>query len=305
MTVQTIRDAKAAGIIGIKSYPSGVTTNSDDGVMDYAIFYPIFAEMERHDLVLNLHGEIPSTDVLEAEEAFLPTLSDLHRRFPRLRIVLEHCSTAAAIEAVRGCNDTVAATITAHHLFLTTDDWQDGRDPFNYCKPVAKRASDRAALLKAVVSGDPRFFFGSDSAPHPMSAKVGEGGEAKKQPAAGIFTQPYATQLVVDALRHGVEMGVLREEQVSVDVLQRFLSRFGREFYRLKKQGESEKECIVIRSDEKMTITRDWNSNNSSSSNTNKESKEQKDADNKKVIIPFREGQKTSLLRWVRVISHP
>jgi dihydroorotase len=118
--------------------PPGVTTNSASGVVDYESFYPVFEEMERQDMILNLHGESPSTPdsdvtVLNAEERFLPTLKSLHQRFPKLRIILEHCTTAAAVRAVRECGDTVAATITAHHLFLTIDNVV--ADPFCFCKP--------------------------------------------------------------------------------------------------------------------------------------------------------------------------
>jgi dihydroorotase len=138
-----------------------VTTNSADGVYSYEEFYPVFQAMEEEGLVLNLHGECPSdasqnVTILNAESKFLPTLLDLHRRFPRLRIVLEHCTTEAAVDTVRECGDTVVGTITAHHLFITVEDWasdvvsaavQLPRPPevcpdwcgqFCYCKPVAK-----------------------------------------------------------------------------------------------------------------------------------------------------------------------
>lgn len=138
ITPDTIKEAKRAGITGVKSYPAGVTTNSASGVVDYESFYPVFAEMERQDMILNLHGESPSTPdsditVLNAEERFLPTLKSLHEKFPKLRIILEHCTTAAAVQVVKGCGDTVAATITAHHLFLTIDNVV--ADPFCFCKP--------------------------------------------------------------------------------------------------------------------------------------------------------------------------
>lgn len=117
ITPATIVEAKRAGIAGVKMYPAGVTTGSDAGVVDLEPFYPVFAEMERQDLVLNLHGEMPSSSsaeitVLNAEREFLGKLADLHARFPRLRIVLEHCTTQDAVEAVRACGETVAATIT-------------------------------------------------------------------------------------------------------------------------------------------------------------------------------------------------
>ena len=241
ITPEIVRDAKRAGICGIKSYPHGVTTNSDSGVMSYEAFYPVFEEMERQDLVLNIHGELPSSannnvTVLSAEEAFLPTLFDLHRRFPKLRIVLEHCTSAAAIEAVKRCGDTVAATITAHHLFITVDDWAG--DPHNFCKPVAKLPSDRVALLQAVASGNSKFFFGSDSAPHPAVSKRAD------RFAAGVFTQPYAVGLVVEALELGVERGVLQPEDVTKENLQGFLANNGRKFYALPVDGA---ESIVLR----------------------------------------------------------
>ena len=169
ITPETVREAKRAGIAGIKSYPAGVTTNSASGVVSYEPFYPVFAAMEECGLVLNLHGEVPSDQskgitILNAEARFLPTLKSLHVRFPRLKIVLEHCSTREAVEAVDACGDVVVGTLTAHHLFLTVDDWAGevvSRNPtpfpsphkpisvlkllirvcshqFSFCKPVAK-----------------------------------------------------------------------------------------------------------------------------------------------------------------------
>jgi len=128
ITPDVVRAAAQAGIAGIKSYPAGVTTNSASGVLSYEPFYPVFAAMQDAGLVLNLHGECPSDHarnitVLNAESKFLPTLRTLHDKFPRLRIVLEHCTTEDAVRAVEACGDTVVGTITAHHLYLTVDDW--------------------------------------------------------------------------------------------------------------------------------------------------------------------------------------
>ena len=245
ITPETIVEAKRAGIRGVKSYPAGVTTNSSSGVVDYASFFPVFAEMERQDMILNLHGESPSggnVTVLNAEETFLPTFLGLHKRFPKLRIVLEHCTTAAAIQAVLSCGPSVAATITAHHLFLIVDDWAG--DAFNYCKPVAKTPQDREALLKAAASGSPKFFLGTDSAPHPAVAKRG-GADGKGKHAAGVFTQPYATQLVLEAFEEGVEQGVLDPEVLTPQLLAGFLGEHGRAFY-----GEpNSRETITIGGD--------------------------------------------------------
>ena len=231
VTPEVISEAAAAGIAGIKMYPQGVTTNSEAGVTaDFLETYSsVFATMERHDIVLNLHGEMPgslSSDGISLEEAFLPELKRLHEKFPRLRCVLEHCSTAAALDAVRACGPSVVGTITAHHLYLTGDISQ--ADPLAFCKPIPKKPSDRDALIRAVCSGDPKFFFGSDSAPHPLVSKT------QGQPVpAGVFTQPYATQLVILALEEAIERGVIKEHEVTQQRLEQFLSRFGRQFYRL------------------------------------------------------------------------
>lgn len=219
ITPEVIKEAKSKGITGVKCYPAGVTTNSEHGVSSYEPFYPTFAEMERQDMVLNLHGECPSGSditVLNAEEKFLPTLELLHTKFPRLRIVLEHCTSAAAVEAVKKCGPTVAATITAHHLFLTVDSW--GGSAHNFCKPVAKLPSDRTALINAATSGSPKFFFGSDSAPHPLTSKT-----RAKNAAAGVFTQEYAISYVAQAF----------DKVGKLDKLKGFVSDFGKDFYKV------------------------------------------------------------------------
>jgi dihydroorotase len=216
--------------------------NSSSGVLDYESFYPVFAEMEKQNMILNLHGEVPSTPthahasntkdssaitILNAEPAFLPTFKSLHEKFPKLRIILEHCSTAAALEAVRACGPPVSGTITAHHLSLIIDDWAG--DPFCFCKPVAKTPEDRDALLQAVVRSEGRFFLGTDSAPHDRGKKRGE-----DKVAAGVFTQPYALGYVLDALEKGVERGVIREEEVTQDLLEGFFGAWGRKFYQVQ-----------------------------------------------------------------------
>ncbi|PSN64441.1 Dihydroorotase [Corynespora cassiicola Philippines] len=249
ITPDVIREAKKAGITGVKSYPAGVTTNSSSGVLDYKVFYPVFAEMEAQNMVLNLHGEVPSTKphspptdqqaitILNAEPAFLPTLKSLHEAFPKLRIILEHCSTTAALAAVRACGPSVAGTITAHHLFLTIDDWAG--DPFCFCKPVAKTPEDRDALLQAVVRSEGRFFLGTDSAPHPRDKKRGE-----DKVAAGVFTQPNALGHVLDAVEIGVKRGLVGEEEVTTEVLEGFLGVWGRKFYGVE---EPSGERVVLR----------------------------------------------------------
>ncbi|KAI1981777.1 dihydroorotase [Ophidiomyces ophidiicola] len=228
ITPEVIAEAAAAGISGVKVYPQGVTTNSASGVANLDDFFPVFEAMEKHHIVLNIHGEVPDVNVMNAEEAFLPTLKRIHEHFPNLRIILEHCSTAAAVEAVRSCGSSVAATITAHHLYLTIDDTVN---PLAFCKPIAKTPQDRNALLKATCSNDSKFFFGSDSAPHPVSSKQGA------TPAAGVYTQSFATQYVVKALEDAVESGIVDESEVTQESLENFLSRSGRKFYKLPEEN--------------------------------------------------------------------
>ncbi|KAI5805557.1 hypothetical protein DFH27DRAFT_377349 [Peziza echinospora] len=273
ITADTIAEAAASGIVhGVKSYPKGLTTNSEGGVVSYEAFYPVFAAMEKHDLVLNIHGESPSsptTTILNAEETFLPTLVSLHQHFPKLRIVLEHCTTAAAVEQVKALGDSVAATITAHHLYLTIDQWSDS--PHCFCKPVAKLPSDRAALIEAAISGNPKFFLGTDSAPHPKAAKQGA-----EKVAAGVFTQPYAVQLVAQIF----------DKEGKLDRLEGFTSAFGRSFYKID-QLDVEKERKVP--GEKILLTR------------NKGEKVQTEIVNGDVVVvPFRAGEDTWSLEWVR-----
>ena len=247
LTPSIIADAAKSGIIyGVKLYPAGVTTNSSDGVLDIEYYYPIFAAMEEHNLILNLHGEMVSSSpnatsfsnrkeaisVLNAEPKFLPQLFKLHTSFPNLRIILEHVSTAEGIEAVKKCGDTVTGTITAHHLWMTIDDWCS--DVFSFCKPVAKTPSDRLTLIRAVVESQGKFFFGSDSAPHSLESKKERG----KSTPAGCFTQPWCTGLVIGALEEGVKNGWIGEEDVSREVLEGFLSTYGKKFYQVEEAKE-------------------------------------------------------------------
>ncbi|KAK0190715.1 Dihydroorotase [Armillaria mellea] len=228
LTPDEIRKAKKAGIAGVKSYPRGVTTNSDGGIESYEVYYPIFEAMQDVNMVLNLHGEIPSdpatnVHVLNAEPHFLPHLASIHKDFPRLRIVLEHATTRAAVEAVKACGPTVACTITAHHLSLTVDDWAG--QSWNFCKPVAKFPDDRTALQEVIKEGHPRFFLGSDSAPHPPHTKSTS--TPTQGCAAGIYTSPILLPLVAHQL----------DSFGALDKLDGFASLFGRNFYGLPVDG--------------------------------------------------------------------
>ncbi|TFY61061.1 hypothetical protein EVJ58_g4747 [Rhodofomes roseus] len=224
LTPDEVRKAKSAGVVGVKSYPRGVTTNSDGGIESYEAYYPVFEAMEQEDMVLNLHGEVPSdastnTCVLNAEPAFLPHLRKLHARFPRLRIVLEHATTRAAVECVKSLGDTVACTITAHHLALTVDDWAG--QSWHFCKPVAKYPDDRQALRDVIKEGHPRFFLGSDSAPHSPHTK--STASPLHACAAGVYTSAVLLPLVAHLL----------DSFGALDRLESFVSINGRAFYRV------------------------------------------------------------------------
>jgi dihydroorotase len=220
-TRDMILHAHAVGVIAGKLYPQGVTHNSADGVSDIRKLYPVFAAMSECGMVLSLHAEVPGKDVycLDREEEFIDTLYDIVDEFPRLRIVVEHVTTAKMVEAVYDLSDMVAATITVHHLFLTTNDVMDGKlQPHNYCLPVAKRPEDRTALQKAALSGSRKFFLGTDSAPHSREAKECPEG------CAGIFTAPVAMQLLAKFF----------DERQALPRLEAYTSEYGAKFYGLR-----------------------------------------------------------------------
>ena len=220
LTPAEVRRAHEAGIAAVKLYPKGVTTNSASGVESLQDYRDVFVAMEECDLVLSIHGEMPACpergiDVMTAEACFLPELEALVAAHPSLRIVLEHVSTAAAVECVDRLGKRVAATITPHHLDLIADDWRD--QIHNFCKPVAKTREDRDALWTIIRSGHPQFFFGSDSAPHPRKAKECGGG------CAGVFTTPLVLAYLADSF----------ERNDALDRLADFVGLFGRTFYGL------------------------------------------------------------------------
>jgi len=209
---------KKAGAVAGKLYPEGVTTHSEDGVRRLEDAYPVFAVMEELDLVLCLHGEHPEAFSLDREATFVRCLRELRSRFPRLRVVLEHVSSAAGVDAVLEDGPLTAATLTVHHLLYTLDDMVGGRlDPHLFCKPLLKRPEDRIRLVEASLSGNPKFFFGSDSAPHTRDHK-----EAALC-SAGCYTMPVSLSLLVG----------LFEEHGALARLEPLVARYGAEFYRL------------------------------------------------------------------------
>ncbi|HNF90529.1 MAG TPA: dihydroorotase, partial [Thiobacillaceae bacterium] len=189
-----IARAKASGgVQAVKYYPAGATTNSDSGVTDIRKVDAVLAAMQEAGLPLLLHGEVTDTevDVFDREAVFIDRiLAPLLQRLPRLKIVLEHITTRQAAEFVTAAPANVAATVTAHHLLYNRNAmFQGGIRPHYYCLPVLKRETHRAALIEAATGGNPKFFLGTDSAPHPKGAKECACG------CAGIYTAHAALEL--------------------------------------------------------------------------------------------------------------
>jgi dihydroorotase len=228
-----IDEACASGIIhGVKLYPSRATTNSDAGVRSLAECRAVLERMQRLDLPLLVHGEVarPDVDVFDRERIFLDeVLAPLHRDFPGLRIVLEHVTTRDAVHYVREAPGRMAATITAHHLLFNRNamflgaDGSAGMQPHLYCLPVLKREMHREALLAAATSGSPRFFLGTDSAPHPRAEKESACG------CAGCFTAPLALPMYAQAF----------EMAGALERLEAFASFHGADFYGLPRNAQT------------------------------------------------------------------
>lgn len=216
ISFDSLQELKSAGVKAGKYYPLGVTTNAEDGIDDPKALYPMLEGMEELGLILCIHGEKPGAPVLERERAFLPELITIANRFPRLKIVFEHISTAEAIQTVAGLPATVAATVTAHHLLYTMDDLLgNGLNPHLYCKPLVQRYEDREAIQKVVRQGSPQFFFGSDSAPHPVRSKEG------RLSSAGAYSSPVAMPLLISFF----------DQAHCLEKVENFTSYFGAEFY--------------------------------------------------------------------------
>lgn len=227
-TADEIDRARAAGFIhGVKLYPAGATTHSDAGVTDIRKVYGVLAHMEKLGMRLLIHGESTQADVdvFDRETHFIDTvLQPLLDRFPKLKVVFEHITTARAVEFVKAARTGVAATITPQHLLHNRNAiFLGGIRPHYYCLPILKRERDRQALLEAATSGNPRFFLGTDSAPHEQSTKENACG------CAGMFTAHAAIELYAEAF-----------ESVSrLDRLEGFASHFGADFYALPRHTDS------------------------------------------------------------------
>jgi len=217
-----IEAAQASGIVhAVKLYPAGATTNSDAGVTDIRKCAATLARMEALGLPLLVHGEVtdPAVDVFDREAVFIDSvLLPLLRDFPALKLVLEHITTLEGIAFVKAQGAHVAGTLTAHHLLLNRNAlFAGGIRPHHYCLPVLKRETHRQALVAAAVSGNPKFFLGTDSAPHAKSAKEAACG------CAGCYTAHAGIELYAEAF----------EAAGALDRLEAFASHFGPDFYGL------------------------------------------------------------------------
>jgi dihydroorotase len=213
--------AKATEFVkAVKYYPAGATTNSDAGVTEIGKCDRVFEAMQQVNMPLLLHGEVtdPGVDMFDREKVFIEQhLMPLKQRFPQLRVVLEHITTAEAVEFVLA-TDNIAATITPQHLLFNRNSlFQGGLQPHYYCLPILKREIHRQALLQAATSGNPKFFLGTDSAPHPRNAKESACG------CAGCFSALHAMELYAEAF----------ESVDALNKLEAFASFYGPDFYRL------------------------------------------------------------------------
>jgi dihydroorotase len=217
-----IERARASGVVkAVKYYPAGATTNSDSGVTDLRKCDAALEALQACGMPLLVHGEVtdPEIDVFDREAVFIDrTLGGLVKRFPRLKVVVEHITTHEAAAFVERAGDNVAATITAHHLLMNRNSiFSGGINPHHYCLPVLKREQHRRALVKVATSGNPRFFLGTDSAPHARASKETCCG------SAGMYTAHAALELYAEAF----------EAAGALDKLEAFASHNGADFYGL------------------------------------------------------------------------
>lgn len=227
-SVQDIKvAAEHSAIIACKLYPAGATTNSDSGVTDIQKLYPVLSAMQQYHLPLLVHGEVTQSDVdiFDREKRFIDqVLTKLVSDFPSLKVVLEHITTQDAVDFVSAAPNTVAATITAHHLLFNRNHMLvGGIRPHYYCLPILKRQSHQQALIDAAISGNPKFFLGTDSAPHDTQSKENACG------CAGCYTAYAAIELYAEVF----------EQASALDKLEGFASFFGADFYGLPRNRDT------------------------------------------------------------------
>jgi dihydroorotase len=214
-------------IVAVKYYPAGATTHSDSGVTDWRRMWPVLEALQSYEIPLLIHGEVTNTniDVFDREKIFIEQILDpLLENFPKLRVVLEHITTFDAVNYIMSKDHHLAATITAHHLLMNRNElFKGGIRTHHYCLPILKRETHRQALLQAATSGNPKFFLGTDSAPHAQSAKESSCG------CAGIYTAPAALAFYAQAF----------EQVQALDKLEGFASFYGADFYRLPRNSQT------------------------------------------------------------------
>ncbi len=236
-SIEEVQRAKNSGVVlSFKLYPAGATTNSDSGVTDIKKIYPVLEEMQRLGIPLNIHGEVTdrNVDIFKREAVFIKrTLKKLRKKYPDLKIVLEHITTKAAVKFVLKHPKNTAATITPQHLWKNRNDMLvGGIKPHFYCLPILKKMTDQQSLIAAATSGDPRFFLGTDSAPHFKSDKESACG------CAGCFS-PNSLEIYATVF----------EEHGALDMLEGFASHFGADFYGLpknKKLSLSQRVSLIL-----------------------------------------------------------
>jgi dihydroorotase len=226
-SAEEIRRAKQSGFVhAVKYYPAGATTNSDAGVTNMRKAYPALEEMQRCGMPLLVHGEVtdPAVDIFDREAVFIErVLLPLLRDLPALRVIFEHITTADAAQYVQSAPANIAATLTVHHLLYNRNAmFTGGMRPHFYCLPVLKRETHRQALVAAAISGSPKFFLGTDSAPHAQNTKENACG------CAGIYTAHNAIELYAEAF----------EQAGALDKLEGFASFFGADFYGLPRNTQ-------------------------------------------------------------------
>ncbi|MBA3696798.1 MAG: dihydroorotase [Methylotenera sp.] len=270
-SAEEIAKAKASGLIhGVKLYPAGATTNSDSGVTNLGHCVKALEAMEKLGVPLLTHAEVTDSDidVFDRERVFIErNMIPLIEKFPSLKIVFEHITTKDAADFVTEAPSNVAATITAHHLLLNRNDmFKGGIQPHHYCLPILKREEHRVALVKAAVSGNAKFFLGTDSAPHAKHTKEAACG------CAGMYTAHTAMELYAEAF----------DKENALDKLEGFASFYGADFYGL------------LRNTKKVTLMKEsWLV------------PEYLPYINDDALVPLRAGQKLSWKFQNKIINHP
>lgn len=228
-TPEVLEEAFKAGVKVLKLIPGNTSTGSDQGVSFYGLknYYPVLEKAQELGMIFSVHFELATEEdgtaipLIEREHRAIPFLKKLMGDFPGLKIVVEHATTREMLELIKGAGPNVAAGLAYHHAMITYDEVinSEGKviDSFKYCMPIAKSEDDRKAVMEAMVSGNPKFFFGSDSAPHPIEKKQSE------NPPAGI----YSTPVIMPGLAE------IFEAEGRLERLEDFVSKFGAEFYGL------------------------------------------------------------------------